>query len=126
MTPLDELVLLTNERGRRVFVAEFPIDLARAHGNNSVYILELPSSAPGVAGGRISGIGDRRVLKLLSFRQVEGKWMKVFESEDQMRLNALDLPYHATGLPVVLPDGSERIVAGVVDQELVSRYNKGE
>ena len=126
MTPLDELVLLTNERGRRVFVAEYPIDLANAHGKNRVYVLELPSSASGLAGGRISGIGDRRVLKLLAFRQLEGKWIKAFESEDQLWLKNLDLPYHATGLSVVLPDGSERIVAGVVDQELVRTYNKEE
>lgn len=124
MTPLDELVLLTNEISRRVFVAENAIDLATVHGNNCVFVLELPRASPGSAGGRIGGIGKRQVVKLLCFRQLDGKWMKAFESEDHERLESLELPYQATGLPVVLPDGSERIVSGVVDQDLVRMYNE--
>jgi hypothetical protein len=124
MMPLDELAFLVKEKNRRIFVAENPIDLSIVHGNNCVLVLELPGASPGSAGGRIGGIGERKVVRLLCFRQQNGKWMKVFESEDHERLDTLELPYHATGLSVLLPDGSEKVVSGIVDQEFVRMYNE--
>jgi len=126
MTPLDELVFLLNEKSRRIFVAEQTIEFNNADGENCVYVLELPGASPGAAGGRIAGFGERRVVKLLCFRQHDGKWMKLFESEDLEKLERLELPYHATGLSVILPDGSERVVSGVVDSEFVRKYNERE
>jgi hypothetical protein len=52
--------------------------------------------------------------------------MKAFETEGQERLEGLELPYQATGLSVFLPDGREIVVSGVVDQELVRKYNQSE
>ena len=126
MTPLDELVALLNEKRRRIFVAEQAIEFNDVHGENCVYVLELPEASPGVAGGRIGGFGERTVVKLLCFRQHDGKWIKPFESDDHERLGRLELPYHATGLSVKMPDGRERVVSGVVDQEFIRRYNEGE
>jgi len=126
MTPLDELVSLLNEKSRRIFVAEQTIEFNNAHGENCVYVLELPGASPGSAGGRIGGFGERRVVKLLCFRQHDGKWVKLFESENLERLERLELPYHATGLSVILPDGRERVVSGVVDPEFVRKYNERE
>jgi len=126
MTPLDELVSLLNEKSRRIFVAEQTIEFNNAHGENCVYVLELPGASPGSAGGRIGGFGERRVVKLLCFRQHDGKWVKLFESENLERLERLALPYHATGLSVILPDGRERVVSGVVDPEFVRKYNERE
>lgn len=54
MTPLEELANLAKEGGRRIFVAEYAIDLSKNEGTNGVYVLELPSEAPGAAGGRVS------------------------------------------------------------------------
>ncbi|HUO42092.1 MAG TPA: hypothetical protein VMU35_03880 [Methylomirabilota bacterium] len=126
MSPLDELVSLLNEKSRRIFVAEQTIEFNNAHGENCVYVLELPGASPGSAGGRIGGFGERRVVKLLCFRQHDGKWVKLFESENLERLERLELPYHATGLSVILPDGRERVVSGVVDPEFVRKYNERE
>ena len=126
MTPLDELVSLLNEKSRRIFVAEQTIEFNNAHGENCVYVLELPGASPGSAGGRTGGFGERRVVKLLCFRQHDGKWVKLFESENLERLERLELPYHATGLSVILPDGRERVVSGVVDPEFVRKYNERE
>jgi len=39
-------------------------------------------------------------------------------------LDRLELPYHAAGLGVVLSDGSERVVSGVVDEEFIRKYNE--
>ena len=120
---LEELARLAREKSRRVFVAEMPLDLA-AGGSNCVFILELPGSAPGAAGGRIGGIGERRIEKAYCFRQVDGNWIKVYETDALEKLGRFELPYHAAGMSVILPDGSERVVSGVVDQELIQRYNE--
>ena len=124
MSPLDELISLLDGKNRRIFVAENPIDLTVDNGNNIVYVLDLPETAPGSAGGRIGNIGERKITRLLCFRQQLGKWTRVSESEDQTRLDGLELPYHATGLSVLLPDGTQRVVSGVVDEEFVRIYNR--
>ena len=107
-----------------MFVAENPIDLSVSQGQNCIYILELPSSAPGAAGGRVGGIGERRIQKAYCFRQADGKWIKVYETESPEKLARFDLPYHAAGLSVLLPDRTERVVSGVVDPELIDSYDQ--
>ena len=126
MTPLDELVSLLNEKSRRIFVAQRAIEFNNVHGENCVYVLELPGASSGSAGGRVGGFGERRLIKLLCFQQHDGQWIKPFESEDLEILERLELPYHATGLSVILPDGRERVVTGVVDQDFVQKYNERE
>jgi hypothetical protein len=123
LTPLEELAQLAGERSRRIFVAEDSIDLSRSEGRNCVYVLELPSAAPGAAGGRIGGLGERRVQRVLCFRRESDKWLKVYETDVGEKVEKFDLPYHAAGLDVVMPDGSTRVISGVVDPELVQAYN---
>ncbi len=124
MTPLEELAQLASEKSRRIFVAERSIDLRENEGRNCVYVLQLPTSAPGAAGGRIGGIGERRIQKLYCFRLENGKWIKVYETDDLGKLDRFELPYHAAGLSIVLPDGSEKVVSGVVDEEFIRQYNE--
>ena len=124
MNPVDELAQLISEKKRRIFVAENPIDLTSDNQENSVYVLELPVSAPGAAGGRVGGIGERRPEKLYCFHAENGRWIKVYEIEDSEKLGKFELPYHAAGLSVILPDGSTRVVSGVVDQEFIQKYNE--
>jgi hypothetical protein len=124
MTPIEELTELTTERGRRLFVAEKSIDLSMNEGENCIYILELPSSAPGAAGGRVGGIGDRKIQKAYCFRQASGRWLKVYDTESNDKLERFNPPYHAAGLIVRLPDRTEKVVLGVLDPELVRQYNQ--
>ncbi|MGH9425730.1 MAG: hypothetical protein ACRD2L_05415, partial [Terriglobia bacterium] len=98
--------------------------LRENEGRNCVYVLQLPTSAPGAAGGRIGGIGERRIQKLYCFRLENGKWIKVYETDDLGKLDRFELPYHAAGLSIVLPDGSEKVVSGVVDEEFIRQYNE--
>ena len=95
MTPLEELVHLSSERSRRIFVAQEPIDLSAFQGLNCVYVLELPVSL-GSAGGRIGGFGERRVVKLFCFRQEGESWTKVLELDDAEKLSRLELPRDGT------------------------------
>jgi hypothetical protein len=122
LTPLDELLFVINEKNRRIFVAENPIDLTVVNGNNHVYVLDLPGASSGSAGGRIGGIGERRIVRVICFREQDGKWTKESKWEDQARLEDMELPYHAAGLSVLLPDGTEKVVSGVIDEELVRQY----
>ena len=115
---------MASEKSRRIFVAEFQIDLRENAGRNCVFVLQLPTNAPGAAGGRIGGIGERRVDKIYCFRQEGGKWIKVYETDDPAKLGRFELPYHAAGLSVILPDGSEKVVSGVVDEEFIRAYNE--
>jgi hypothetical protein len=124
MTPLEELTYLTNEKDRRLFVAENPIDLSMNEGENCIYVLELPSTALGATGGRIGGIGERRIRKAYCFRQAAGRWLKVYETESADKLERFSLPYHAAGLSVRLRDRAERVVSGVVDPDLIGEYNQ--
>lgn len=124
MNPLEELTQLVSEKSRRIFLAENPIDLSSSEGKNCVYVLQLPTSAPGAAGGRIGGIGERRIEKLYCFRQENGKWLKVYETDSAEKVERFELPYHAAGMSVKLQDGSERVVSGVIDSEFIQRYNE--
>ncbi len=124
MTPLEELTQLASEKSRRIFLAESDIDLRDSEGRNCVYVLQLPSSALGAAGGRVGGVGERRVEKVLCFRKENGKWIKAYETDQPDKLERFELPYHAAGLSITLPDGSERVVSGVVDEEFIRKYNE--
>lgn len=62
--------------------------------------------------------------KVYCFRLEDGKWLKVYETEDSEKLAKYDLPYHAAGLSIILPDGSEKVVSGVVDEEFVHSYSE--
>ena len=115
---------MASEKSRRLFVAEKPIDLSAKEGQNCIYVLELPGTAPGAAGGRVGGIGERKIQKAYCYRQIDGNWVKVYETEAFERLEKFELPYHAAGLGITLPEGTEKVVSGVVDPELIDNYNR--
>ncbi|HEX4921667.1 MAG TPA: hypothetical protein VFV92_13120 [Candidatus Bathyarchaeia archaeon] len=121
MTPLEELSLLISEKGRKILVAENPVDLQKLQGGNSVYILQLPEGST-AAGGRAGGFGERRLEKLYAFHYEDGACFKLFEVDSPEKLEKFDLPYHAAGTQIILPDGSERIMSGVIDPEFVESY----
>jgi hypothetical protein len=123
MTPLEELSLLISEKGRRILVAQSPVDLKTLQGENSVYILQLPEDSH-AAGGRAGGLGERRVEKIYAFHYQNGACRKLFEVEAPEKLEKFELPYHAAGTPVILPDGSERVMSGVIDPEFVESYRQ--
>ncbi len=123
MTPIEELVTLLAEKGRRILVAENPVDLRSLHGTNFVYVLQLPEDSH-AAGGRAGGFGERRIEKLYAFHYENGSCRKLFETNSPEKLERFELPFHAAGTPVVLPDGSERVVSGVIDPEFVDAYKR--
>ena len=123
MTPLDELAKLISEKGRKILVAQNPVDLRTLQGENSVFILQLPEGSS-AAGGRAGGFGERRLAKLYCFHYAEGACRKLYEVDSPEKLQRFDLPYHAAGTPVILPDGSETVISGVIDPEFVESYKQ--
>jgi hypothetical protein len=122
LSAFEQLAQLANEGGCRIFIAQHSIDLHAKKGENCVYVIELPTSASGAAGGRIGGIGERKIQKLYFFRLENGNWTEIYETEDAEKLERFELPYNAAGLSVTMPDGTEKVVTGVIDEELVQRY----
>ena len=122
VTGLDELLQLLNSEGRRrVYVTEKEIDLRNVSDMNRLFILQLPDQST-AAGGRGGGLGERRIVKMYRFEYGNGECRKLSDVEDEERLDRLDLPYHATAMQVILPDGAEKLVSGVVDPTFVTSY----
>jgi len=123
MTGAQEFIGLLDTKGRRVLVSQELIDLRRLDSPNTIYVLQLPDGST-AAGGRGGGFGERRIIKVYHYESGEGACRKVNEFEDPEKLESLDLPYHATAFPILLPDGKEKLVSGVADPELVSSYRQ--
>jgi hypothetical protein len=118
---LSDLLELVNGKGRKVYVAEKMIDLGDLDVPNNIYILQLPDGST-AAGGRGGGFGERRIVKVYHFECGGGSCTRVGEFEDDERLDSLDLPYHATAMPIIDPQGIEKLVSGVVDGQFVESY----
>jgi len=120
---LQQLTQLIQERGRKVYVAEQVIDLSNLSLSNTVYVLQLPDNST-AAGGRGGGLGERRIVRVHCYRCGNAGCERLPPVEDDEKLDRLDLPYHATAMPVILPDGKEVLVSGVVDSSFVSSYKQ--
>ena len=121
MPGADEFIALIESMSRRVFVTEDLIDLRKLDQPNEIYVLQMLSQST-AAGGRGGGMGDRKVVKVYHFSCGHGECRKVGETEDEGKIESLDLPYHATAFPIFLPDGKEKLVSGVADKELTGSY----
>lgn len=109
MDGLFEFLELVAAKGRRVYVAERPIDLRDLTTPNTIYVLQLPDGST-AAGGRAGGFGERRIVTLYHYELGSGTCTKVAVIGDDEKLDMLDLPYHATAMPVLDTEGKERLV----------------
>jgi hypothetical protein len=121
MPGADQFIALIESMGRRVLVTDDLVDLRRLDEPNEIYVLQMLSAST-AAGGRGGGMGDRKVVKVYHFSCGNGECKKVGEVEDEQKIESLDLPYHATAFPVLLPDGKEKLITGVADKALVASY----
>lgn len=123
MTPLDELSDLLSGRSRAIVISEKEVDLRGNSGVNRVFVLKMVEGSL-AAGGRGAGFGERRVTKVVLFALRAGVWEKLFETEDEGRVSAFEVPYYVSRTPFILGDGSETVGYGVVDPELVETYSR--
>ncbi|MFQ5951530.1 MAG: hypothetical protein ACE5KH_05550 [Candidatus Geothermarchaeales archaeon] len=103
-------------------VSDEEVHLDQKEGTNRIYILELGSST--AAGGRAGGFGRRTAQKVYGFRLENGVCTRTLEVSDNALLEEFELPFHASAVSLYLEDGTEEIVSGVVDPDLVEEYDQ--
>ena len=118
----DDFVGLLDSKIRCVLIAQKPIDLGRLDETNSIFVLQLPEGIRTAMGSR--GSSGRSLLKVYKFSCGGGDCKRVKEFDDEELLGRLDLPYQATAMGIIMPDGKERLVTGVIDEEMSSLYAK--
>ncbi len=115
-----DLIQLLDSKVRCVVVAKRPVDL-RLDDGNSVFVLQLPEGIRTAVGSR-GGYGESNLVRVYQFTCARGSCQSVKVVEDQDSLKRLEIPYHAAALGIVQADGTERFVAGVVDDQLADSY----
>lgn len=120
MSALGELCTLLKS-GRDLIVVASEQPEASPTAEVKLYVLEVEAAA-GVAGGRAGGFGSRRISCLRGYVISGGECHKICEVSDEGLLGGIEVPYHATAMDFLLPDGSSVVVRGVVDPELVAEY----
>ena len=121
---LEEFIRLIESGMRCVLVTERPVDMRKLDETNTIFVLELPEGFRTATGSRGGGFGNRRVLAVYQFYCGMGECKKMCEFDDKSVTEILELPYHAAAFPIILPNGTEKFVSGVVDVELVEAYSE--
>lgn len=103
-------------------VAEEQIDLRSLSRQNNIYVFQMVEES-GAAGGRAAGFGGRTIEKIFHFRCGNDRCEKVKEFTEAQELDQFEVPHYAARLPVTLPDGSEEVIYGVFEPDVVARFN---
>jgi hypothetical protein len=90
---------------------------------NIVFILMVEESF-GSAGGRGGGSGNRKIDKIIGFRIIEGKEVKIFETENTEIIEKFDIPYNAVAMDIILESGEPFVIQGITDSEMIKEYLK--
>lgn len=121
---MEEFIRQVLSGTRCVYVTEHPVDLNKLDEANTIFVLQIPEGFSTATGSRGGGFGDRRLLRVYQYVCGDGDCKKMNEFDDKSVTEILELPYHAAAIPIILPEGKEKIVSGVVDIELVDEYRK--
>lgn len=119
---IKEFADLVEEKGDRTFVSEGPIDFRRLGRPIDVFVVEF---SPGPTVATQTGELTRRGLpsRAYHFRCGREACVKVAEFDDPENLESLELPPASSVFPVVMEDGRQVLVHGVVDKELAFSYH---
>ncbi len=90
---------------------------------NIVFILMVEESL-GSAGGRGGGSGNRKIDKIIGFKIIEGKEVKIFETENTEIIEKFDIPYNAVAMDIILESGEPFVIQGITDSEMIKEYLK--
>ena len=114
---LEEVLLLPT---RKLVVASSDIDLGKSH-DCTVFVLLVEESV-GSAGGRAGGSGSRKIDRVLGFRVHQYKIDPIVDSQETEIIDRFDVPYSAVALDIILSNGQESVVQGIVDPVLINEY----
>lgn len=114
---LEEVLLLPT---RKLVVASSDIDLGKSH-DCTVFVLLVEESV-GSAGGRAGGSGSRKIDRVLGFRVHQYRIDPIVDSQETEIIDRFDVPYSAVALDIILSNGQESVVQGIVDPVLINEY----
>lgn len=117
MAEIDDVLQLA-QRKLVISQRELYLDTSTA---NKVFVLMVEESR-GSAGGRAAGSGSRKINRIYGFSCEAGACSRIFETDEQSKIDLFDIPYSAVAMDIKLSDGRAYVVQGVVEPELVSTY----
>ncbi len=118
MSELIESVLRMPDR--KILVCLEELDLTKSEDN--VIIIFVIHESPGSAGGRAAGYGSRKISKIICFSKIEGRFDKLFETDEEPTISKFEIPYNAVAMDIRLSDGSTKVVQGLVDPTMIGLY----
>ena len=89
--------------------------------DNIIFILFIEESR-GSAGGRIGGAGFRKISRIVCYNTANGFQRKIFETQDDNVISHFEIPLSAVAMDIELSNGIQKVVQGIVDEDLVSSY----
>ncbi|HEY7227676.1 MAG TPA: hypothetical protein VH481_06085 [Nitrososphaeraceae archaeon] len=105
---------------RKIVVCKDDLKLTEKK-NNTIFILFVEESR-GSAGGRIGGTGFRKISRIVCYNTTNGFQKKIFETQDDNVISNFQIPLSAVAMDIVLSDGTQKVVQGIVDEDLVNSY----
>jgi hypothetical protein len=105
---------------RKLVIAKSDVLLNRKM-SNEIFILMVEEST-GSAGGRAAGVGHRRVNRICGFSCEGGQCTRFFDTSEQDKIDHFDIPYSAVAMDILLSDGKQYVLQGVVDPDFVTSY----
>jgi|SRR5215204_7742428 len=119
---MNELEYLLLNHQRKLLVTYKELDLSDISSFNQIYIL-LVEESKGSAGGRGGGSGYRKIAQIIGFRIENKNVKKIYETKEKDIIELFEIPYSAVAMDIILSDGKQIVVQGVIDPDMITNYN---
>jgi len=119
---MNELEYLLLNHHRKLLVTYKELDLSDISSFNQIYIL-LVEESKGSAGGRGGGSGYRKIAQIVGFRIENKNVKKIYETKEKDIIELFEIPYSAVAMDIILSDGKQIVVQGVIDPDMITNYN---
>ena len=116
----DSLDAIFEGGERKIVVCKDDLKLTEKK-DNIIFILFIEESR-GSAGGRIGGAGFRKISRIVCYNTANGIQRKIFETKDDNIISHFEIPLSAVAMDIELSNGIQKVVQGIVDEDLVSSY----
>lgn len=116
----DSLDTIFEGGERKIVVCKDDLKLTEKK-DNIIFILFIEESR-GSAGGRIGGAGFRKISRIVCYNTANGIQRKIFETKDDNIISHFEIPLSAVAMDIELSNGIQKVVQGIVDEDLVSSY----
>lgn len=116
----DSLDTIFDGGERKIVVCKDDLKLNEIK-DNIIFILFIAESR-GSAGGRIGGAGFRKISRIVCYNTTNGIQKKIFETQDDNVISHFEIPLSAVAMDIELSNGMQKVVQGIVDEDLIKSY----